>query len=234
MAKKFNIELNTQKAIKAFWNTKKKQLVKSGDSSNRGAVVGGKQLDGFLSLIKDACIEVGIPETCLYDKNNHIPGYYRSSNDWDFLIISPKGKLIAIIELKSQIGSYGNNFNNRTEEAIGNATDFWTAYREKQFPTYGTPWVGYLMLIGRDIKSTTPIRNYTNHYPVRSEFEDASYIDRYRILCEKLVTERLYTSSCLIWTADSTTYGNVTEDISIERFVKSLQGYLLGCKDEFE
>ena len=48
---------------------------------------------------------------------------------------------------------------------IGNATDLWTAYREHEFPTYGVPWVGYLMLIGDDEKSTMPVRNYTNHYP---------------------------------------------------------------------
>ncbi len=234
MRREFNVILKTQKAIKAFWNTKRRQLVRSGDSSNRGAVVGGKQLDGFLSLLRDACIAVGVPGSCIYDKNNYIPGFFRSSKDWDFLIISPNGKLIAVIELKSQIGSYGNNFNNRTEEAIGNATDLWTAYREKQFPTHGVPWVGYLMLIGRDIKSVTPIKNYENHYPVRSEFENASYIDRYRILCDKLMTERLYTSSCLLWTSDSTTYGNVSEDLSIEQFINSLQGYILGCKDEFK
>lgn len=167
-------------------------------------------------------------------KNNYVPGFFRSSKDWDFIIISPKGRLIAIIELKSQIGSYGNNFNNRTEEALGNATDFWTAYRENQFPTRGTPWVGYMMLIGRDNRSITPVRNYTNHYPVRKEFENSSYIDRYRILCEKLMTERLYTASCLLWTSNASTYGCVSDQLSIERFVKSLQGYLIGCKDEFE
>lgn len=90
------------------------------------------------------------------------------------------------------------------------------------------------MIIGRDNRSTMPVKNYSNHYPVSPEFEGASYIDRYRIFCEKLMTERLYTSSCLLWTADSITYGNVTEELSIERFITSLQGYLLGCKDEFK
>ena len=40
----------------------------------------------------------------------------------------------AAVELKSQIGSYGNNFNNRAEESIGSAVDLWTAFRENQFP----------------------------------------------------------------------------------------------------
>ena len=35
------------KAVKFFWNTKKRQLKDSGDASNRDAVVGGKQMDGF-------------------------------------------------------------------------------------------------------------------------------------------------------------------------------------------
>lgn len=233
MRKKFDISEHTGEAIRTFWNTKRRQLQISGDTSNRGAVVGGKQLDGFLTLIKEACLSVGIPESCLYDRNNYIPGFFRSSKDWDFLIISPNGRLIALIELKSQVGSYGNNFNNRTEEALGNATDLWTAYREHQFPTCGTPWVGYLMLIGRDAKSTVAVKNYTNHFPVRQEFEKASYVDRYRILCEKLMTERLYTSACLLWTEDSDSYGNVSVELSIERFISSLQGHLLGCKDEF-
>lgn len=47
------------------------------------------------------------------------------------------------------------------------------------------------------------------------------------------MTERLYTSSCLLWTSTSASYGNVSDELSIERFIKSLQGYLLGCKDEF-
>lgn len=89
------------------------------------------------------------------------------------------------------------------------------------------------MLIGDDEKSTIPVRNYTNHYPVLKEFENASYIDRYKILCEKLMTERLYTSVCLIRTKDAKTFSDVTEGLSIARFTNSLKGYLTGCASEF-
>lgn len=233
MKQSFDIISSTAKAIEFFWRTKNNQLRRSSDSSNRGAVVGGKQLDGFIKLLKKVCLSVSVPSECIYDNNNYIPGFFRSSKDWDFMIISPSGKLLVLIELKSQIGSYGNNFNNRTEEALGSATDLWTAYREKEFPTYGIPWIGYLMLIGDDEKSTLPVRNYINHYPVLSEFENASYIDRYRILCDKLMRERLYTSACLIRTRDSKTFCDVTEELSIARFTDSLKGYLLGCANEF-
>lgn len=233
MKESFDIALSTAKAIEFFWKTKNNQLKRSSDSSNRGAVLGGKQLDGFLKLLRDASLSVGVPLECIYDNNNYVPGFFRSSKDWDFIIISPSGKLLVLIELKSQIGSYGNNYNNRTEEALGNATDLWTAYREQVFPTYGTPWVGYLMLVGDDEKSNLPIRNYTNHFPVLSVFENTSYIDRYRILCEKLMSERLYTSACLIRTKDAKTYCDVTEGLSIARFINSLKGYLIGCAGEF-
>ena len=32
-----------------------------------------------------------------------------------------RAHLVAAVEFKSQVGSIGNNFNNRTEEALGNA-----------------------------------------------------------------------------------------------------------------
>lgn len=129
-------------AFASFWLTREKQfstLKNSADTSNRGAVTGGKQLDGFLLLLKQVAIDLGIPEHCIYLKANHLPGYFRPTKNWDFLIISPRGQLIALAELKSQVGSFGNNFNNRTEEALGSSVDFWTAFRENVFPGHTPP-----------------------------------------------------------------------------------------------
>ena len=54
--------------------------------------------------------------------------FYRPTKKWDLVVID-RGMLVAAVELKSQVGpSFGNNFNNRTEEAIGNAVDVWRAY----------------------------------------------------------------------------------------------------------
>lgn len=221
-------------AVEFFWRTKSRQLSHSGDSSNRGAVVGGKQMDGFIKLLKEVAIDAGVPDDYIITDKNYLPGYFRSSKDWDMLIIAPTGKLIAAIELKSQVGSYGNNFNNRTEEAIGSAVDLWTAFREGQFPGQQAPWVGWLMLVGRDKASERIVRNYEPYFPVRPEFESASYLDRYRILCQKLILERHYTSTALVWTSDASTYGNLADDISIQRFIASLANYLNGVKDEFK
>ena len=221
-------------AINFFWNTKKKQREESVDSSNRGAVVGGKQMDGFIGLIKQVAIDTGIPDDCIITDKNYLPGYFRSSKDWDMLIIAPSGKLISAIELKSQVGSYGNNFNNRTEEAIGSAVDLWTAFREGQFPEQHAPWVGWLMVVGRDKASERVVHNYEPYFPVRTEFNGASYLDRYRILCQKLILERHYPSAALLWTSDTTTYGDMADDISIQRFLNSFSSYLIGVKDDFK
>ena len=48
------------KAIKTFWNTKKKQLAASGETSNRGAVVGGRQMDEFINLLQTVAIDSGV------------------------------------------------------------------------------------------------------------------------------------------------------------------------------
>lgn len=222
------------KAVKLFWDTKKRQLKNSGDSSNRGAVVGGKQMDGFIDLLKKVAIDAGIPADNIITDKNYLPGYFRSSKDWDMLIIAPSGKLIAAIELKSQVGSYGNNFNNRAEEAIGSAVDLWTAFREGQFPGQQAPWVGWLMVVGRDKASKRSVRNYQPYFSVRPEFEGASYLDRYRILCQKLILERHYTSAAIVWTSDERTYGNLSDDICIQRYLTSFASYLNGVKDEFK
>jgi hypothetical protein len=82
--------------------------------------------------------------------DSYLPGYFRPTKRWDLLAIA-NGNLLACIEMKSQAGpSYGNNFNNRVEEAIGNAHDFWRAYQEKAFETAVKPFLGYIMLLEHD------------------------------------------------------------------------------------
>jgi len=59
-------------------------------------------------------------------------------------VVIHEGHLIAAMKFKSQTGpSFGNNFNNRTEEAIGSATDLWASYREEAFKPSPRPWLGY-------------------------------------------------------------------------------------------
>ncbi len=77
------------------------------------------------------------------------------------------GALVAAIELKSQVGpSFGNNFNNRTDEALGTALDIWTAYREEAFRSSPAPWLGYLLLLEDCPESRRPVGAGEPHFPV--------------------------------------------------------------------
>ena len=230
----YKYENEIKNAIHLFWQTKTNQLAHSTDKSNRGAVTGGKQLDGFIVILKKLALSAGVKRNCIFTKNNYLPGYFRSSKDWDFVILTPSRKLLVAIELKSQIGSYGKNFNNRTEEALGSAVDFWTAFRKDQFPHQEAPWLGYLMIVGKDEKSTVSVKNYENHFPVREEFHGTSYLERYKILCQKLIQERHYTSTALLWTNDKEDFGDVEGSISFTSFLNSLYGYIIGHAHEFE
>lgn len=227
-----------ESAIKLFWDTRNSQTNAQSekeikDTGNRSAVTGGKQLDGLLKLLYVVATDVGIPSDCIFIKGNQLPGYFRPTKDWDMLIITPAKKLVAVIELKSQVGSFGNNFNNRTEEALGSATDLWTAFREKAFPNQAAPWLGYLMVVERSAKSTSPVRIAEPYYKVFEEFRNTSYLERYKLFCQKLMLERLYTQSCLIWVTNDYQFGDIEESISINSFLYSFIGHLSGQLHEF-
>ena len=49
---------------------------------------------------------------------------------WDVLVLVDS-QLVAAVEFKAQVGpSFGNNANNRAEEAVGVSEDLWTAFRD--------------------------------------------------------------------------------------------------------
>lgn len=120
-----DLEERIASAVEFFWATRSGQITRQNqigtrDQGNRGAVTGGKQLDGFVELIKDVLIMNGVPDRCIFsDTDLELPGYYRPNKKWDLLVVD-RNELIIAIEFKSQVGpSFGNNFNNRTEEAMG-------------------------------------------------------------------------------------------------------------------
>ncbi len=192
-------------AVRHFWRTRKRQSDAQGrrtgrkDAGSRSAVTGGKQIDGFIRLLADLIEECELPRDSIHIDRKHVvlPGWFRPTKEWD-LVALVDGVLLAIVEFKSQVGSFGNNFNNRTEEAIGNATDIVMAYREGAFRESPRPWTGYFMLLEDSPGSRTPVGLAEPHFPVFPEFQGTSYADRYRIFCEKLVRERLYDAACLV------------------------------------
>ncbi len=226
-------------AVKHFWETRTNQRRRQGtvsgqrDYGNRTAVTGGKQLDGFVLLVTELLVDCGLPNAYVYTQKRDVvlPGYFRPTKEWDLVVVY-RGNLVATVEFKSQVGSFGNNFNNRVEEALGNAFDLQTAYREGAFAPSTAPWVGYLMMMQETDVSLRPLTVKEPHFSVFGEFRDASYARRYELFCERLVRERLYNAACFLMSDEASglngQYREPSEELCFRNFAGSLVGHVAG------
>lgn len=232
-----NYERQAREATMAFWGNREKarqKQIEAGniDAGERGGVTAGKNMDGFVALIIDLVKENGLGHADIHQTRAVVtlPGYFRPTKLWDLLVIN-EGRLIAAIELKSQVGpSFGNNFNNRTEEAIGTAHDLWTAYREGAFGEQSRPFVGWLMMVEDTARSRSPVRDSSPHFPVFKEFQGASYLKRYDLLCQRLAKEQLYTTAALMASPRSAVadgeFCELSEMTGLKTFVTSFAGHI--------
>ena len=230
-------EQKAREAIQAFWGNREKARQKQVDSGKadqgeRAGVTAGKNMDGFIALVIDIVRANGLDHADIHQQRRvlTLPGYFRPTKLWDLLVIN-EGRLIAALEFKSQVGpSFGNNFNNRSEEAIGTAHDLWTAYREGAFGEQTRPFVGWLMLLEDAPASRAPVRDASPLFPVFTEFQGASYAERYNILCRKLAQERLYTTASILTSPRSASadgsYSEMSDMTGLRTFVTELAGHV--------
>ncbi len=227
-----NLHVQTGEAVAYYWQTRSAQRRKQEQNGNvdqglRSAVTGGAQMDGFVDLFAEFITQTGIsPRHIFRKKAVELPGYFRPTKEWDLLVVS-NNKLIAALEAKSQVGpSFGNNFNNRTEEAMGSALDLWTAYREHAYLDSPQPFLGYFFMLEDCEASNRPVSVQQPHFKVFPEFVGASYMKRYELFCRRLVLERHYSASAFITSSLNQgidgVYATPSEDLSIERFVRTL------------
>jgi hypothetical protein len=230
-----DIDKRLQKAIQSYWNARsknKEKQIEGGkiDAGTRGEVTGGAQMGAMEVLVADVLCEAGLKKIDVRTRTAlELPGYYRSEKKWDLIVVSD-GQLVTAMEFKSQVGpSFGNNFNNRSEEAIGSATDIWVAYREGRFGKTPTPFLGYFFLLEDCAKVKTPVRNKEPYFKVDPAFDQASYSRRYELLCRRLVLERVYSAACLVMATNSpkTQLTQPAKDLNFTRFVAALRGHVV-------
>jgi hypothetical protein len=230
-----DVESELSEAVKHFWKTRGRQRTRQGsksgqkDAGNRTAVTGGKHADGFVDLIAAIVKDAGLKKVEIKTaakKERTLPGYFRPAKEWDLIVVSGD-QLVAAVEVKSQVGSFGNNFNNRVEEALGNATDFWAAYSKGFYKPSQRPWLGYLFMLEGEEKSLRPTKEIQlAPFAVDAEFQKRSYAKRYELVCERLVRERLYDAACFFTSNGKDglkgTFDQPNAELSIQNFAVSL------------
>jgi hypothetical protein len=227
-------------AVRHFWKTRSRQSKKQGqatgkrDAGSRAAVTGGKHADGFVNLIEAIVRDAGLKDIMIHASSKTartLPGFFRPTKEWDLIVVSGSD-LIAAVEVKSQVGSFGNNFNNRVEEALGNATDFWAAYSKGIYRPSQKPWLGYLFMLEDHQKSLTPTRRVQlDPFKVDEAFQGRSYTARYELVCERLLRERLYDAACFFTSnqksGEKGIYIQPNQELDIRHFAISLQSRVM-------
>lgn len=210
-----------------FWRIRGEQAAKqraSGrvDAGTRGSTTGGGHLDQFADAIRGIFEAEGVrSEYVRVGRGLTIPGFFRPTKDWDVVVCNDY-ELGALVELKSQVGSLGNNFNNRAEEAIGNATDVRAAFANGLLGTE-PPYLGFLMVLEDSEAVVQPRTTRTRFFEVDPMLRDTPYASRYQQLLARLVRERLYDTACLLPASqDGELHVSVNDEVSLNRFLAGL------------
>ncbi|MCY3790287.1 MAG: restriction endonuclease [Gemmatimonadetes bacterium] len=189
-------------AVAEYWDVRRSQ---ADESENRGVfntgirseVTGGRHLDALHELVVSVFVDAGIPAKLIDVKRRPIAGYFRRDKSWD-IVVMVADRVVGIIELKSMAGSSpGQNYNNRTDEALGQAVDVWKAV-EREIITPLRPWLGYFMLLEDNRAFTTSVQPRSAIWDPDPAFDGASYADRYVIFFERMVRERLLDAACVV------------------------------------
>lgn len=222
------------RVVQGFWSGRSKQgAAGRSQGGSRDGVLSGQNMVGFQDVIRAVARHCGLPDGSVLTgrRETTLPGFYRPTKNWDTLVIH-KQRLVAVFEFKSQVGSFGNNFNNRSEEAIGAAADLWVAHEHGAFSDPRQPFVGWLMLLEDCPDSTEPVRCDAPNYPVFPEFQGASYAERYRILSERLMERKLYSATALLLSASQAglaagTNRAISEATSVRAMFSAFAGHAM-------
>lgn len=260
-------EVVFQNAIKHWWETKQVNAkgIANAQGGTRDQNLRGDTMDGFRDVILDILTDIGVKRDDIFcggqltKHASNLPSFYRASKNWDVLVVknshykrlhNPKlglPVLTAAIEFKSQSGSIGNNQNNRIEESIGNAYDFWASYENENFMRLiPRPWLGYLF-VGRYEGGAEDKGVQINqpHFPSDPAFAGAnasereqklkyrgpSYAERYRVFLKRMIAKKKYDGASFLVTdqdiaQDVPNYRVLYPELSGTQFVDGLRRHV--------
>jgi hypothetical protein len=217
-------------AVAQFWKIREAQGGRQGgeegdkDRGSRGEVTGGLHLHPVQELIRRVLHDAGVPPGAVATGKGQptvIPGWYRKSKNID-LVVRDADRIVLVVEIKSQVGSYSRNFNNRIEEAMGQALDYRAAV-SKHLGGYSA-WFGYVMVLCEDHESTRPGPELPDiSPPADALFDLASYAKRYTLAFRRLADETMINSAVIALTPPNSakvTYPDAT--MTFQQFAHAL------------
>jgi len=230
------LKKRAKNAIDALWKARadaaKAQAAAGRDANDSRA---GKHLDAFANLMGDLALKAGFkPEEVRYRTGVEIPGdapwRYRPMKRWD-LIVARGNHLCAAIEFKSVMGARGKNLDNRSEAALGAAVDVWTAFKEGMLGDR-PPWLGCLFVVRDEQEANAPVHMAPSTPPAEKIFRATSDVDRYGILCERMVRERVYSRAAYVATAGAKSSGwrEPRPGLEVRSFLHAFHGHLVGWR----
>ena len=218
-------------AVADYWEVRRSQADESEsrgvvNTGIRAEVTGGRHLDALHELVVSVFVDAGIPARLIDVKRRPIAGYFRRDKNWD-IVVMVADRVVGIVELKSMAGNSGKNYNNRTDEALGQAVDVWKAV-EREIIRPLRPWLGYFMLLEDNEAFTKPVAPRKAVWEPDPAFDGAGYADRYVIFFERMVRERLLDAACVVLAdKDSAAVRFPSESVSFQAFAAAIHGRCL-------
>lgn len=140
----------------------------------------------FLELIANELTRLGWPahiSRSFRDPSAIVAGHFRVAKSWDIVCRDSLGHPRICVEFKSQVDSYGNNENNRYEEALGSGLDLRARYGDEAT-------LGFFLVICDESQTRTPTKR-GDVAGLDPAFANTSHIDRRIIFAERIVEFQL-------------------------------------------
>jgi hypothetical protein len=191
------------------------------------------RMERLIVLLADLVGKNGQGDERILTRNNGsptLPGFYEQTTEWDFIVMR-QNRIVAVIRVDTMQDSAADNEHQRTTEAVYAAHSLQAAYRCGMFGEMtNRPFVGWLMLVEDAPGSRSPVSDRSPHFPVRPEFQNASYLQRYDLLCRKLMQENLYTAASVITSpataARNGKFAEVSELTGLKNFITTFAAHI--------
>lgn len=177
-----------------FWHEKEEAVRRNTEAGTEGfgsQARDARHMSALTAFVRQMFVDAGLDERDVF-VDRAIPGYYRRSKSWD-VVATHKGHLVGVVELKSQVGSEGNNANNRIEEALGSTFD--AAKAQELTSAFGAlpVWTAFCVVFDSNPNLASQVRTRAAPlFRIDPIFEGRTYGDQWAIAVDRFVLTGAY------------------------------------------